>query len=163
MLAGEFFDLLDEQLRKLVRRYGRGPENTHRGAPLCEVPPFGGVQLICCGDFFQLPPIVTKVCRLHTCRLDTCRLDTCRLDTCVFCLFWQVPLETWSRLDARALKEHRAVLASGLDGRCEEHGPPRTPWARYPPTPFPPPTAGAPSSSSTAASPSSRRRGGRRA
>ena len=61
ILAAEFIDLLDEQLRKLVKRYGRGVENTHRGAKLGEIPPFGGVQLILCGDFFQLPPIVGKV------------------------------------------------------------------------------------------------------
>ena len=31
MLSAEFLDLLDEQLRRLVAKYGRGPENTHRG------------------------------------------------------------------------------------------------------------------------------------
>jgi hypothetical protein len=41
-------------MRKLVAKFGRGPDNKHRGEKPCNLPPFGGVQLICCGDFFQL-------------------------------------------------------------------------------------------------------------
>jgi ATP-dependent DNA helicase PIF1 len=46
MLSGELFDALDEKLRSI-----RGKKDVA----------FGGVQLIVCGDFFQLPPIVTNV------------------------------------------------------------------------------------------------------
>ena len=41
MLSGEFFDMLDRVLRHIRRNDA----------------PFGGVQVVCCGDFFQLPPV----------------------------------------------------------------------------------------------------------
>lgn len=61
------------------------------GEKIDNIPAFGGVQLICCGDFFQLPPIIGKV-----------------------------PLQTWPRLDAASLKRHSAVLQSGLENKPEE-------------------------------------------
>lgn len=44
MLSGEFFDTLEELARR-VRK------NQH---------PFGGIQVILCGDFFQLPPVSSQ-------------------------------------------------------------------------------------------------------
>ncbi|KAL3928112.1 MAG: hypothetical protein SGPRY_002530 [Prymnesium sp.] len=55
------------------------------------IPAFGGVQLILCGDFFQLPPIEGKL-----------------------------PIQTWARLDASALKRQKAVLQSGIENKPEE-------------------------------------------
>ena len=39
MLAAEFLDLLDEQMRKLVAKFGKGPEHLHRGEKPHDVPP----------------------------------------------------------------------------------------------------------------------------
>jgi len=44
MLSGEFFDMLHEVLRHMRRTSA----------------PFGGLQVICCGDFFQLPPVAKE-------------------------------------------------------------------------------------------------------
>ncbi|MDA1337523.1 MAG: AAA family ATPase [bacterium] len=44
MLSGEFFDMLHAVLRHMRRTSA----------------PFGGLQVICCGDFFQLPPVVKE-------------------------------------------------------------------------------------------------------
>ncbi|ORY53421.1 hypothetical protein BCR33DRAFT_224 [Rhizoclosmatium globosum] len=46
MLDGEFFGKLDGVLKKLDRNAG---SNT----------PFGGIQIVLCGDFAQLPPVST--------------------------------------------------------------------------------------------------------
>lgn len=118
MLSGEFLDLLDAALRKLVSRFGNVVSKARGEACLfatasrwshlhfdgrCNPPPasaakklskneaFGGIQLICCGDFFQLPPILGCV-----------------------------PSQTWPRLDPAALKQHRALLSSGQEDHQEE-------------------------------------------
>ena len=44
MLSGEFFDMLHALLRHMRRTSA----------------PFGGLQVICCGDFFQLPPVAKE-------------------------------------------------------------------------------------------------------
>ena len=53
MLAAEFLDLLDEQLRALVSTFGRGVAGAGKGEKPAKLPAFGGVQLIACGDFFH--------------------------------------------------------------------------------------------------------------
>lgn len=47
MLHPDLFDILNLLMKDL-----RGPENRHL--------PFGGLQMIICGDFFQLPPVVSR-------------------------------------------------------------------------------------------------------
>eukprot|EP01126_Amoeba_proteus_P058727 TRINITY_DN7617_c0_g2_i11.p1 TRINITY_DN7617_c0_g2~~TRINITY_DN7617_c0_g2_i11.p1 ORF type:complete len:352 (-),score=56.81 TRINITY_DN7617_c0_g2_i11:837-1892(-) len=49
MVSAEFFDLLEEQVACI--RYQR---NDYRYIP------FGGIQLVVCGDFFQIPPVVAQ-------------------------------------------------------------------------------------------------------
>lgn len=48
MLHPDLFDILNMLMKDL-----RGPENRHL--------PFGGLQMIICGDFFQLPPVVSRL------------------------------------------------------------------------------------------------------
>ena len=42
MLSGEFFDMTNQILRYIRRNEA----------------PFGGMQIVCSGDFFQLPPVI---------------------------------------------------------------------------------------------------------
>ena len=86
MLAGELFDKVDDMLRR-VRHWGR-----YQDRGFDAVPPFGGIQLVCCGDFFQLPPIEGAVPRL-----------------------------TWPRLLDEPRLEHRAVFLEHRN-QCEDGG-----------------------------------------
>ncbi len=68
MLSGEFWDQLDWRVREL-RSYHVEPYKSLRHESsdptgrafdhVSELPPFGGIQLIVCGDLLQLPPIAT--------------------------------------------------------------------------------------------------------
>lgn len=51
MASVELLNRVDT-ITKIVRRSPRD-----RDRPLCELPPFGGLQVILCGDFFQLSPV----------------------------------------------------------------------------------------------------------
>ena len=61
MIPGEFWDRLDWAVRN-VRSYGamahvRGDRTGSDFDHVSELPPFGGIQLIVCGDLLQLPPV----------------------------------------------------------------------------------------------------------
>ena len=61
MIPGEFWDRLDWEVRN-VRSYGamahvRGDRTGSDFDHVSELPPFGGIQLIVCGDLLQLPPV----------------------------------------------------------------------------------------------------------
>ena len=55
MLDAQLFELL-ELLGRRLRGRGSGSGSKRKGAALAERP-FGGLQLVLCGDFFQLPPV----------------------------------------------------------------------------------------------------------
>jgi ATP-dependent DNA helicase PIF1 len=60
MVSGNFFDLLEEQVAKC-----RYQMNNYKYKP------FGGIQLIVCGDFFQIPPVIKDDTNVRTkSRLD---------------------------------------------------------------------------------------------
>ncbi len=53
MIGGKRFDAIDQ-----ILRYVRGASSeTSQGMP-SGIPPFGGLQVILCGDLFQLPPVM---------------------------------------------------------------------------------------------------------
>jgi len=55
MLSGELLDRIEEQCRRIRASIG-GSSTAVRQAAL---QPFGGIQLVLVGDFYQLPPIAT--------------------------------------------------------------------------------------------------------
>ena len=55
MLAAEFLDLLDEQLRALVATFGRGVAAAGKGEKPAKLPAFGGVQLIAVSCRTRMP------------------------------------------------------------------------------------------------------------
>lgn len=59
MVSGEFFDGIEAQVAQI--RYA---QNGNRYLP------FGGVQLIVCGDFFQIPPVVNEYSILTQRRIE---------------------------------------------------------------------------------------------
>ena len=52
MISGEFFHWMDHFFRKL-----RAQKYTGKAKNCDSTKPFGGMQIIVCGDFFQLPPV----------------------------------------------------------------------------------------------------------
>lgn len=50
MISADLFDKI-EYIARRVRNWYRDPDQER---------PFGGLQVICCGDFFQLPPVVRE-------------------------------------------------------------------------------------------------------
>ena len=69
MLSGEMFDCVEHETRKI-----RDPRPEAKGGGRGEgCDPFGGIQLILCGDFSQLPPIeTTDLSHMSKKLLDTC-------------------------------------------------------------------------------------------
>ena len=51
MVSAKLFAEIDVKLRSLARQIG-----TQKHAPDISIRPFGGLNVLCCGDFWQLPP-----------------------------------------------------------------------------------------------------------
>ena len=90
MVDGGWFDELEAMARKIRR----------------SKLPFGGIQLICCGDFLQLPP-VSKGDDIKSYAFQARTWKTCMVNCACFSDFWGAVIAFQPRLHQRT---HRSPL-----------------------------------------------------